>query len=92
MHQRVSAPVRLAVIPLEPSRSGFWMKDTLIPLSIAFIDEEETITEIIDMEPCKKALCPSYVPKSEYVAALEVNQGMFEEWGIDVGDTVRLLR
>ena len=76
----------------EPSQAGFWMKNTLIPLSVAFIDEEETITQIIDMEPCKQELCPSYAPKSAYVAALEVNQGMFDEWGIDVGDTVRLLR
>ena len=76
----------------EPTKSGFWMKDTLISLSVAFIDEEETIVEIIDMEPCKQELCPTYEPKSAYVAALEVNQGMYEEWGVEVGDTVRLLR
>ena len=76
----------------EPTRGGFWMKDTLIPLSIAFIDEEETIAQIIDMEPCTEDPCPDYVPDVDYVAALEVNQGAFDEWGVDVGDTVRLLR
>ena len=76
----------------EPTTSGFWMKDTLIPLSIAFIDENQTITEIIDMEPCTKDPCPTYSPKSEYTAALEVNMGAFEEWGISEGDTVTLLR
>jgi uncharacterized membrane protein (UPF0127 family) len=76
----------------EPTSGGFWMKDTLIPLSIAFIDEEETITQIIDMEPCSKDPCRVYSPDADYVAALEVNQGAFDEWGVDVGDTVRLLR
>lgn len=76
----------------EPVRGGFWMKDTLIPLSIAFIDEEETIVQILDMDPCTKDPCPTYVPDQDYVAALEVNQGAFEEWGVGVGDTVRLLR
>lgn len=76
----------------EPVRGGFWMKDTLIPLSIAFIDEEETIVQIIDMEPCAKEPCRIYEPDVDYVAALEVNQGAFGEWGIGVGDTVRVLR
>ena len=76
----------------EPTRGGFWMKDTLIPLSIAFIDDEETIVQIIDMEPCTKDPCRIYSPDVDYVAALEVNQGAFEEWGVGVGDTVRLLR
>jgi uncharacterized membrane protein (UPF0127 family) len=76
----------------EPIMSGFWMKNTLIPLSIAFIDEEQTIIEIIDMEPCTKDPCPIYTPKGEYTAALEVNMGAFEEWGIEVGDTVTILR
>lgn len=76
----------------EPTTASFWMKDTLIPLSVAFIDEEQTIVEIIDMEPCTKDPCPSYSPKSGYTAALEVNMGAFEEWGIGEGDTVTLLR
>lgn len=76
----------------EPHESGFWMKNTLIPLSVAFIDEEQTITQIIDMDPCTEDPCPAYTPDDEYTAALEVNQGAFEEWGIDEGDTVRVLR
>ena len=79
-------------IQFEPTMSGFWMKDTSIPLSVAFIGEEQTILEIIDMEPCTQDPCPIYSPSVEYTAALEVNQGAFAEWGIDVGDTVTLLR
>ena len=73
----------------EPNRGGFWMKDTLIPLSIAFFDQEGEILEILDMEPCKADPCPSYDPGVSYWGALEVNQGMFEEWGVSVGDTLR---
>ena len=76
----------------EPTMSGFWMKDTTIPLSIAFIGEDQTVLEIINMEPCTEDPCPLYHPSVEYTAALEVNQGAFEEWGIEEGDTVRLLR
>ena len=35
----------------DPVRSGFWMKDTYIPLSIAFIAEDGTIVDIQDMQP-----------------------------------------
>ena len=76
----------------EPTTGGFWMKNTKIPLSIAFIGEEQTILKIIDMEPCSADPCPIYEPGVEYTAALEVNQGAFEEWGIEEGDTVTILR
>jgi uncharacterized protein len=61
----------------------FWMKNTLIPLSIAYIDGSGTIVDIQDMQPLDETLYPSAVP-AKY--ALEVNQGFFEENGINVGD------
>lgn len=73
----------------EPNRGGFWMKDTLIPLSIAFFDEKGEILEIMDMEPCEADPCPTYDPGVRYWGALEVNQGAFEEWGVSEGDTLR---
>lgn len=76
----------------EPTTTGFWMKDVTFPLSVAFIGEDQTILQIIDMEPCPEEPCPTYSPDVKYTAALEVNQGAFEEWGIGVGDTVTLLR
>ena len=77
---------------MEPTHGGFWMKDTKIPLSIAFIDDDFKIVSMFDMEPCKADPCPIYEPDSEYSAALEVNQGAFEEWGVEVGDRVTLTR
>ena len=76
----------------EPSMSGFWMQNVRFPLSVAFIDEEQRITEILDMEVCEQDPCPVYTPQEEYTAALEVNLGAFDEWGIEVGDTVTILR
>jgi uncharacterized protein len=76
----------------EPAVSGFWMKDTLIPLSIAFWDEDGRIFRILDMEPCLEDSCPTYDPRGAWVGAVEVNQGFFEEHGVEVGDRVDLER
>jgi uncharacterized protein len=69
----------------EDSTSGFWMKDTLIPLSIAFADADGRIVRIIDMEPCEADPCPVYDPEATYRMALEVNQGFFDTVGADEG-------
>ena len=74
----------------QESSSSFWMKDTLIPLSIAFFDRDGVILEILDMEPCEEEPCPFYDPGVTYQGALEVNEGAFEEWGVEVGDRIRV--
>lgn len=74
----------------EPQRGGFWMKNTLIPLSIAFFDEHGEILRILDMEPCRRDPCRVYDPGVSYTGALEVNRGAFERWGVEVGDVLRL--
>lgn len=80
----------MAFLFFEPTTGGFWMKDTLIPLSIAFIGSDERIQEILDMDPCVEENCPIYTPAEPYTLALEVNQGAFEEAGVDVGDRVTI--
>jgi uncharacterized membrane protein (UPF0127 family) len=69
---------------------GFWMKDTLIPLSIAFYDSNGRILRILDMEPCRADPCPVYDPGVAYRGALEVNRGAFRRWGVEAGDRVVL--
>ncbi|CAH0271471.1 MULTISPECIES: DUF192 domain-containing protein [Peribacillus] len=69
---------------------GFWMKNTLIPLSIAFLDSAGEILKILDMEPCKEDICPTYDPEISYHYAIEVNLGWFEKNQIKVGDYVKL--
>jgi uncharacterized membrane protein (UPF0127 family) len=66
---------------------AFWMKDTLIPLSIAYIDGGGRIVDIQDMQPLDETPHPSAAP-ARY--ALEVNQGFFKERGVEVGDRVEL--
>ncbi len=64
-------------------RMAFWMKNTLIPLSIAFIGADGAIREIRDMEPRSEAT----VEATRYARyALEVPQGWFARVGLAVGD------
>ncbi|TDL75476.1 DUF192 domain-containing protein [Rhodococcus qingshengii] len=69
---------------------GFWMKNTLIPLSIAFLDSDGKILNVLDMVPCKEDICPTYDPEISYHYALEVNLGWFEKNRIKEGDFVKL--
>jgi uncharacterized membrane protein (UPF0127 family) len=73
-----------------PTRGGFWMKDTLIPLSIAFFDRDGVIEKILDMDPCRGDPCRVYDPGLEYWGALEVNRGAFARWRVTEDDVVRL--
>jgi uncharacterized membrane protein (UPF0127 family) len=68
---------------------SFWMRNTLIPLSIAYIDSEGRIVDIQDMKPLDDDP-PHYVSAEPARYALEVNQGFFEEHGIEVGDRAEL--
>jgi len=65
------------------AKRSFWMKNTTIPLSIAYIAADGTIREIYDMEPLSTRTIDS---KYSVRYALEVNQGTFEQNGIKVGD------
>lgn len=81
----------MVFIFFEETDGSFWMKNTLIPLSIAFFDIEGKIVRIMDMEPCEADPCPVYDPETSYIGALEVNQGSFEKWNIVEGDSVRVI-
>lgn len=66
----------------------FWMKDTQMPLSIAFLDEKAVVVGIEKMEPLQvreryRSPCPARY-------ALEVNKGWFEKHGVRVGDTAKI--
>lgn len=55
--------------------AGFWMKDTLIPLDVAFFDEDGGLVDLLAMEPCRADPCPTYTPSGDYRFALEASQG-----------------
>jgi len=70
----------------------FWMRDTLIPLSIAFFDGRGELVSTADMTPCpagtSDADCPRYGAKAPYATALEAQLGQLGELGIVPGVTV----
>ncbi len=78
------------------SRESYWMYNTLIPLSIAFIDRDGTIVDIEDMarldDPSNESQAARFVYPSvaPYWYALEVNSGWFLDHGVGVGQQIAL--
>ncbi len=89
--ERLAADAGMLFVFEEAGRWGFWMKNTLIPLSIAFIDKNWRIVDIQDM-----AVAPNpregpftiYEARAPALYALEVRQGLFKQKGIGVGTRV----
>ena len=72
------------------STAPFYMKDTLIPLDIAFLAPDGAVQEVLAMEPCPDGLqeCPRYHPSRPYARALEVERGKAAAFGIAAGARV----
>jgi uncharacterized membrane protein (UPF0127 family) len=78
----------------EGSRDGgFWMRDTPLPLSIAYLDAEGAIVSTADMDPCLDLgdQCPGYLPEGPYRDTVEVPQGGLAAIGLD-GPDARLVQ
>ena len=69
----------------QPKHAGMWMKNTLIPLDVAFIRADGKITDIKAMQPHDLTSIGS---SQQVLYAWEMNQGWFAQNGIQVGDTV----
>ena len=61
----------LFVFP-EPTRGGFWMKNTLVPLTIVFFDSSGKRVRKLSMTPCREDPCRIYDPGRTYRFALEL--------------------
>lgn len=72
-------------------RLVFWMKDTLIPLSIGFFDEQKRLLEVLDMDPPIGEMFIKYRCTAPALYALEVPQGWFEKHKIRLGDKFSFL-
>ena len=73
------------------ARRFFWMKNTRIPLSLAFIDKSGEVLEIIHLQPHKPGMrVPSYRSRNKVRRVLEVNQGWFLRNGFGLGARVSL--
>ena len=69
------------------TESGFWMRDTVIPLSIGFVTAGGVLIDIQDMEPLSEERITAPRP---YRFAVEVNQGWFAGNDVRVDDVVQL--
>jgi len=65
----------------QSGRHCFWMRDTPLPLSVAFIDSTGRVASLTDMQPRTEML---HCPNTDVRYALEVRQGEFQRRGITV--------
>jgi uncharacterized membrane protein (UPF0127 family) len=66
----------------------FWMKNTLVPLSIAFVAADGRVVSVAEMTPCKADPCPTYAPAGPYRYAVELAAGSFGAAGVGPGAKV----
>jgi uncharacterized membrane protein (UPF0127 family) len=68
----------------------FWMKNTLIPLDMIWIDENRRIAHVThDVPPCKADPCPSYPPNVQAKYVLELAAGVAAKHHLKDGDVLR---
>lgn len=70
-----------------PTTLGFWMKNTYVPLDIAFLDDLGRVMQIVQGKPLDETVL---VPSSAYTSVLEVAGGWFERHNLGVGATVHI--
>jgi uncharacterized membrane protein (UPF0127 family) len=82
----------LFVFP-KPATGGFWMRGTLVPLSIAYVYDDRVVATA-EMVPCtarEAKDCPFYPPGYHYTAAVEAPAGFFPSHGVVRGTRVRVV-
>jgi uncharacterized membrane protein (UPF0127 family) len=70
----------------------FWMKNTMIPLDIIWLEAEGRVVFIsANTPPCKADPCPSYDPKVPAVTVLEIAGGLAKAEKVEVGSRIQIL-
>lgn len=72
----------------ESSVHSFWMKNTLVPLDVIWLDSELRIVDIQTAVPCAQDPCAVYTPQGDSQYVLEINAGKAAEWGLEIGQSV----
>lgn len=68
---------------------AFWMKNTRIVLDIIYLDKNLAVVDIIkNAKPCRSARCPSYPSQKPAQYVLELNGGLSDELGLNIGDVI----
>ncbi len=74
-----------------PSTGAFYMFETVLPLSVAYVGADGAVVSVADMDPCQEeeaSACPTYEAAGAYVHAVEVGQGDLQDLGIEPGAVV----
>jgi uncharacterized membrane protein (UPF0127 family) len=74
----------------DPQTTNFWMKNTVLPLSIAFFAPDGGYLDAFDMEPCTSDPCPRYPTARSFTVAVETVQGGLPELGMTPGSVLEL--
>jgi uncharacterized membrane protein (UPF0127 family) len=69
---------------------AFWMKNTLIPLDMVFVDSNMQVVDIIKADSCLEDPCKTYTPKAAAKFVLELNQNFTDRAGVKVGNMVKV--
>jgi uncharacterized membrane protein (UPF0127 family) len=80
----------MAFVYDSPRTGNFWMKNTLLPLSIAFFDADGGYLDAFDMEPCVADPCDRYRTPNDFLVAIETTQGDLDALGIGPGTVLTL--
>jgi len=68
-------------------KHSFWMKDTLIPLDMIWMDYAHRVVDVrTRVPPCASDPCPVYTPSVISLYVLEINAGVSEKMGLKIGD------
>jgi uncharacterized membrane protein (UPF0127 family) len=73
-----------------PTSTGFWMKDTVLPLSIAFYSADGSYLADREMQPCTADPCPTYTIEQPFLLAVETTLGGLAALGLTPGSTLTL--
>jgi uncharacterized membrane protein (UPF0127 family) len=69
-----------------PHQASFYMKNTLLPLSCAYLDNDGTILEIHDLQPQNETAVPAATDRIRFV--LETKQGWFQRHQVNIGTVI----
>jgi uncharacterized protein len=76
----------------EMEELSFWMKNTYIPLDMAFLDKDFLIVFMYENVPiCEEDLCPKYPSEKKAQYVIEMNAGWFGKNDVGVGDKVEII-
>jgi uncharacterized membrane protein (UPF0127 family) len=90
--ERINSDQGMLFVFAEPGVHSFWMKNTLIPLDMLWLDADRRIIHIeADVPPCVEDPCPSYGPNRAALYVLELKAGSARDHGLKVSDRVEFV-